>query len=142
GNFEGANVLEARGPEPDAQTRERIRSKLAEVRAGRVRPAPDDKVLTSWNALAIAAFADAGAVLGEPRYRAAARAAAEFLLGVHRDADGRLLRTSKDGDARLGAYLEDHAFLVEALIGLYEATWEPRWLAAARELADAMIARF
>ena len=142
GNFEGANVLEARGPEPDADTRQRIRARLAEVRAGRVRPALDDKVLTSWNALAIAAFADAGAVLGEARYLDAARAAAEFLLTVHRDAGGRLLRTSKDGDARLNGYLEDHAFLVEALIGLYEATWEPRWLAAARELADSMIARF
>ncbi|MBX5441756.1 MAG: thioredoxin domain-containing protein [Solirubrobacteraceae bacterium] len=142
GNFEGANVLQARGPEPDPETRERIRARLAEVRARRVRPALDDKVLTSWNALAIAALAEAGAVLREARYLDAARTAAEFLLAVHRDADGRLLRTSKDGDARLAGYLEDHAFLVEALVGLYEATWEPRWLTAARDLADATIARF
>ncbi|HEU4658688.1 MAG TPA: thioredoxin domain-containing protein [Capillimicrobium sp.] len=142
GNFEGANVLEARGPEPPAEQRERIRTRLLEVRSERVRPGLDDKVLTSWNALAIAALADAGAVLGRDDLLDAARAAATYLLDVHRDGEGRLLRTSKDGDARLNAYLEDHAFLVEALTLLYEATWEPRWLVEARALADTMIARF
>src|SRR5947208_8937605 len=83
GNFEGANVLEARGPAPDAETRERIRARLLEVRAQRVRPGLDDKRLTSWNALMIAALADAGAVLGEERYCHAARAAATALLRVH-----------------------------------------------------------
>jgi uncharacterized protein YyaL (SSP411 family) len=142
GNFEGTNVLEGRGPEPPAEQRERIRARLLEVRSRRVRPGLDDKVLTSWNALAIAALADAGAVLRRPDYLDAARAAADHLLRVHRAPDGRLLRTSKDGDARLNAYLEDHAFLVEALVVLYEATWEPRWLEEARTIADAMIARF
>jgi len=142
GNFEGANVLEARGPQPPGNVRERVLARLLEVRSARVRPGLDDKVLTSWNALAIAALADAGAVLRREDYVAAARDAAEYLLRVHRDAAGRLLRTSKDGDARLNAYLEDHAFLVEALVVLYEATWEPRWLHEARALADAMIARF
>jgi uncharacterized protein YyaL (SSP411 family) len=59
-----------------------------------------------------------------------------------RDPDGRLLRTYRDGEAKLNAYLEDHAFLVEALLSLYEATFDPRWFAAARETADAMIERF
>jgi uncharacterized protein len=142
GNFEGANVLEGHGPVPDEPTRERIRARLLEVRASRVRPALDDKVLTSWNALMIAALAEAGAVLERDDLLDAARTAADFLLAVHRDGDGRLLRTSKDGVARLHAYLEDHAYLVEALVVLYEATWEPRWLEQARTVADRMIARF
>ena len=142
GNFEGANVLEARGLEPPDDVRARVLARLLEVRAQRVRPGLDDKLLTSWNALAIAALAEAGAVLRRADYVDAARTAAAYMLRVHRDPAGRLLRTSKDGDARLNAYLEDHAFLVEALVVLYEATWEPRWLHEARELADAMIARF
>ena len=72
----------------------------------------------------IAALADAGAVLGRDDYLDAARARAEFVWTRMRDADGRLLRTWKDGEARLNAYLEDHAFLVEALLTLYEATFE------------------
>ncbi len=151
GNFEGANVLEARGPEPPSAQRERIRSALLEARAARVRPGLDDKRLTSWNALAIAAFADAGAVLGAhdpegvgsgPDYLDAARAAAAFVLERMREPDGGLLRTYNAGEARLRAYLEDHAFLLEALIVLYEATFEPRWFAAARELAEQILERF
>ena len=72
----------------------------------------------------------------------AARANAEFLLGTMRDDTGRLLRTSDGTTAKLNAYLEDHAFLLEALLDLYEATFEPRWFAAAREIADTMIERF
>ena len=81
-------------------------------------------------------------MLGREDFVDAARGAAEFVLGELRDPDGRLLRTYKDGQARLNAYLEDHAFLLEALLTLYEATFEPRWFAAARELADTMIERF
>jgi uncharacterized protein YyaL (SSP411 family) len=142
GNFEGSNVLEGRGPALDDALRERVRARLLEVRAQRVRPGLDDKVLTAWNALMISALADAGAALERTDLLDAAGTAAAYLLRVHRDADGRLLRTSKGGVARLDAYLEDHAFLVQALTGLYEATWEPRWLAEARTLADAMIDRF
>jgi uncharacterized protein YyaL (SSP411 family) len=142
GNFEGTNVLESRGPEPPAEQRERIRARLMEVRAGRVRPGLDDKRLTAWNALALGALAEAGARLGRADFVDAARANAEFLLGTMRDAEGRLLRTSDGTTAKLNAYLEDHAFLIEALLDLYEATFEPRWFAAARELADAMIERF
>ena len=75
-------------------------------------------------------------MLGREDYLDAARHCAEFVLGTLRDDDGRLLRTYKDGDARLNAYLEDHAFLLEALLTLYEATFEPRWFERARALAD------
>jgi uncharacterized protein len=112
------------------------------VRAGRVWPGLDDKRLAAWNALMISALAEAGAVLREPSYLDAARACASFVLERMREPEGRLLRSFKDGRPRLNAYLEDHAFLVEALLTLYEATFEPRWFAAAREIADAMIERF
>ena len=85
---------------------------------------------------------DAGAALGREDYLDAARGAADFILGSMRDEQGRLLRTYKDGQAKLNAYLEDHAFLVEALITLYESTFDPRWFAEARALADTMIERF
>jgi uncharacterized protein YyaL (SSP411 family) len=142
GNFEGTNILESRGEEPPAEQRERIRATLLAARAERVRPGLDDKRLAAWNALMVAALADAGAVLGREDYRDAARAAAAFVLDEMRDADGRLLRTFNAGEARLGAYLEDHAFLIEALLALYEATFEERWFTEARALADTMIERF
>ena len=144
GNFEGANILHLAGgaesTPPDGL--EEARRTLDEARAKRVWPGLDDKRLTAWNALAISALAEAGAVLDREDYLEAARGCAEFLLGSVRDADGRLLRTYKDGDARLNAYLEDHAFLLEALLTLYEASFESRWFEAARELADTMVARF
>jgi uncharacterized protein len=140
GNFEGANIL-VRASEDEPESLPEIRRRLYEVRAERVWPGRDDKRIASWNALTIAALADAGAVLERPDYLDAARDCAAFVLAELRDADGRLLRTWKDGEARLNAYLEDHAFLVEALLVLYEATFEPRWFAVARELADTMVER-
>ncbi len=137
GNFEGANVLEAHGPVPEA--RDEIRARLYEARERRVRPGLDDKRLASWNALMLAALAEAGAVLERDDYREAAVACAEFLLGELRDERGRLRRTWKDGRARLDGYLEDHAYAVEALLVLYEATFDARWFAEARALADVMI---
>ena len=142
GNFEGQNILESRGEEPEPEIRERIRATLLQARAARVRPGLDDKRLTAWNALAIGALAEAGAVLERADYLDAARRAADFLLETMRAEDGRLLRTFNAGEAKLNAYLEDHAFLLEALISLYEATFEPRWFGAARETADTMIERF
>jgi uncharacterized protein len=130
-----------RGP-GDPERRDEWRRRLYEVRAERVWPGLDDKRLTSWNALMISALADAGAVLEREDYLDAARAAAGFVLSELRDADGRLLRSWKDGTGKLNAYLEDHAFLLEALLSLYEATFEPRWFAEARALADSMIERF
>jgi uncharacterized protein YyaL (SSP411 family) len=142
GNFEGSgqNVLEARGPEPSDLPE--IRRILLEARSARVRPGLDDKRLTSWNALMISALADAGAVLERSDYLEAAVQCASFVLGELRGANGRLLRSWKDGRARVDGYLEDHAFLLEAFLGLYEATGDPRWYGEAVGLADVMIARF
>jgi uncharacterized protein len=141
GNFErGLNVLEARGPEPSDLPE--IRRRLLAARAGRVRPGLDDKLLTSWNALMISALAEAGSVLGRDDYLDAAVRCGAFVLVDLRDGDGRLLRTWKDGQARLSGYLEDHAFLLEALIGLYEATGDPGWYREATTLADVLIERF
>jgi uncharacterized protein len=140
GNFEGRNIP-VRGPGAPERLGE-WRRRLYEVRSKRVWPGLDDKRLTSWNALMISALAEAGAVLERRDYLDAAAGCADFLLGSLRDSDGRLLRTWKDGDARLNAYLEDHAYLLEALLTLYESTFEPRWFAEARALADTMIERF
>ncbi len=82
------------------------------------------------------------AILGEPRYAEAARAAAEFIFTNMRDSDGRLLHAFKNGRARFNAYLDDYACLIDGLIDLYQATFEPRWLEIALELADQMLARF
>jgi len=142
GNFEGENILESRGAEPDPDVRLRIRSKLLHARSARVRPGLDDKRLTSWNALTISALAEAGAALERDDYLDAARRAAGFLLETMRDCEGRVLRTYNAGAAKLNGVLEDNALLLEALIVLYEATFEARWFHAAREIADAMIERF
>ena len=140
GNFEGRNnpVL-AREDPPE---REEIRRRLHQARERRTRPGLDDKRLTAWNALMVSALADAGAVLDRDDYLEAARRCAEFISTDMRDEHGRLLRTYNRGRAKLAAYLEDHAFLLEALLTLYEATFEPRWFAQARALADTMIERF
>ncbi len=139
-NFEGSSILVRATADPPRLAE--IKAGLLAARASRVRPGLDDKRLAAWNALAISAFADAGARLGRDDYLDAARTCADFVLGTMRDADGRLLRTFNRGEARLGAYLEDHGYLLEALLDLYEATFEPRWFSAARELADTTIARF
>ena len=140
GNFEGANIPVRATPDPLRLAD--IKAGLLAVREQRVRPGLDDKRLTAWNALMISALADAGAVLGEPRYLDAATAAADFVLGELRGADGRLLRTFNRGTAHLNAYLEDHAFLLEALLTLYEATFDPRWFREAQRLADEILERF
>ncbi len=140
GNFEGANIL-VRGGAPSERLPE-MRERLYGERAKRVWPGLDDKRLTAWNALMISALAEAGAVLGRADYVEAAAACAGFVTTRLRDDSGRLLRTYKDGRARLNAYLEDHAFLLEALLSLYEATFDARWFQDARRVADAMIDRF
>jgi hypothetical protein len=145
----GLNVLTDRGSAPDAEARSRIRARLLEGRERRERPALDDKRLTSWNALMICALAEAGAALDEPRYLDAAINCAEFLQSEMREhgsaltgGRGRLLRTYNHGQAKIDAYLEDHAFLLEALIALFEATCDERWFHQATALAEEMIARF
>jgi uncharacterized protein YyaL (SSP411 family) len=142
-NFEGrANVLHVAGGEIEPELLQLARERLYELRSKRVWPGRDDKQLASWNALMIAALADAGAVLERSDYVDAARTCARFVLTVMRDRSGRLLRTSKDGRASLNAYLEDHAFLVEALLALYESTFETSWFTEARSLAEVMIERY
>jgi uncharacterized protein YyaL (SSP411 family) len=144
GNFEGRNVLHlalgAAAPRPPGL--DDARRALLTARDRRPRPGLDDKRLTSWNALMLAALAEAGAALGREDYLDAARRCAKFLLGSMRDPEGRLLRSYKDGQARLNAYLEDHAFLLEALLTLYEASLEPSWFEQAEAIAGTTIARF
>jgi uncharacterized protein len=147
GNFEGRNILflpdGADGRQPKGL--EDARRALYEARSKRVWPGLDDKRICSWNALMIAALADAGMALGRADYVEAAVAGAEFVERDLRDGEGRLLRTFKpeagDGSRVLG-YLEDHAYLLEALLTLYEATFDVRWFDAARRTADEMIERF
>ena len=120
---------------------EAVRRKLYRAREERPRPHRDDKVLTDWNGLAVAALARAGAVLpgdgGEPDdFLRAAREAADFVLERLRDGDGRLLHRWRGGEAAVPATAEDYAYLVLGLIELYEATLEPRWLRHALGLEE------
>ncbi len=144
GNFEGKNILFLAGGAEAVKPEglDTARETLYEARAKRVWPGLDDKRLTAWNALMIAALAEAGAVLERDDYLDAARTCAEFIWSEMRDGDGKLLRTYKDDQARLNAYLEDHAFLLEALLTLYEASFESVWFERARELADTLLASF
>jgi uncharacterized protein len=153
GNFEGRNILhverDVAAAAADLGVAERhladvltrSRERLYEARARRVWPGRDEKVITAWNAMAIQAFAEAGAALERPELLEAARAAASFLLS-HLRPEGRLLRTWKDGRAHVLAFLEDHALLVDALTTLYEADFDPHWLDEAASLADEMMERF
>jgi uncharacterized protein YyaL (SSP411 family) len=119
-----------------------LRTRLLAAREERPAPLRDDKVLTGWNGLMIAAYADGYRVLRVEEYRRAGEAAAGFLLQRLRAPDGRLLRTYRAGQARLPAYLEDYAFLAHGLLRLHAATGDARWLREARALADRMIADF
>ena len=154
GNFEDANILnrpktleqcaQILGREPEELSAElnANRARLLAVRGKRIAPALDDKVLVNWNGLMIAAMAQAGSVLGEPIYVAAAAKAANFILKQMRRDDGRLLHTYRGGKARFEAYLDDYACLADALVTLYEADFDERWIAEAVGLADLMLARF
>jgi uncharacterized protein YyaL (SSP411 family) len=130
----------------EAELRGRLdasRRKLFEVRSRRVWPGRDEKALTSWNGLMIAALAQAARVLDRRDYADAAAHAADFILMRMRGREGRLLRTWKTGsEPKLNAYLEDYSFLLDALVSLYEATFEPRWIEAALDLAEVMIDQF
>lgn len=145
GNFEGRNVLHLpSGVPPDELDPEveAVRADLLRERAGRVRPGLDDKVLCSWNALMISALAEAGAVLNRSDYVEAARECADFVWSEMRDPQGSLLRSWRKGDGRLNAYLEDYAFLLEALLSLYQASFDETVFTRARGLAESMIDRF
>jgi uncharacterized protein YyaL (SSP411 family) len=139
-NFEGKNILYVAG-EPEPERIADARQRLYDARERRVHPGRDDKVLASWNGLAARAFAEAGRALGRTDYVAAAVKNVEFLLGQMRR-DGRLLRTWKAGEAKLNGYLEDYAMVAAALVDVYEATFDRRWLDEARALADGMLRLF
>ena len=139
-NFEGKSILYV-GGEPDPERIAPIRARLYAARERRVHPGRDDKVLAAWNGLACRAFAEAGRALGRADYVAAAAKNAEFVLTAMRSG-GRLLRTWKAGRAKLKGYLEDYAMVAAALVALYEATLDRRWLDEARGLAEELLRLF
>ncbi|MFI7636604.1 thioredoxin domain-containing protein [Nonomuraea sp. NPDC049400] len=143
GTFEhGASVLQLPRDPDDTVRYAGVRGRLLAARDQRVRPGRDDKVVASWNGLAIAALAETGVAFERPDLVAAATAAAELLASTH-VVDGRLLRTSKDGRAGTNAgVLDDYANLAEGLISLYGVTGEVRWLRLAGSLLDTVLDRF
>jgi uncharacterized protein YyaL (SSP411 family) len=154
GNFEGHSILNLPKSlrqcsqllsRPAAELEEELaasRDKLLAARQERVPPGLDDKVLVSWNGLMIEAFAQAGAALEDDRYLQAATRAADFLLSQLRDASGKLLHSWRNGQARHAACLDDYAALANALVSLYEATFDERWIDEAVSLADVVLSRF
>jgi uncharacterized protein YyaL (SSP411 family) len=153
GNFEGKNILNVtRGQsevgatenltiEELSATLERARKILFAEREKRVKPARDEKVLTAWNGLMLASFAEAAAILSRSDYLVVAKQNARFVLdNLHRE--GLLLRTYKDGQAKLNAYLEDYAFLIDGLVTLFETSGELEWLEEACRLTATMIQEF
>jgi uncharacterized protein YyaL (SSP411 family) len=123
------------------RTLERARKILFEAREKRVKPARDEKILTAWNGLMLASFAEAAAILDRADYLAIATQNARFVLNNLRR-DGLLLRTYKDGQAKLNAYLEDYAFFIDGLVTLFETSGELQWLEEARSLTATMIEEF
>jgi uncharacterized protein YyaL (SSP411 family) len=149
GNFEGrtvlatprtvADVADRLGlPAPELQDAiVRIGHSLLQVRETRERPGRDEKVITGWNGLMLRAFADGSRILQRPDFREVAERNAGFVL-EHLQRKGRLLRSWKDGDARIGGFLEDYAFFVDGLLATYRATLDSRWLQEALRLTDNM----
>ncbi len=121
---------------------EGMRIKLLEERSRRIRPLLDDKILTDWNGLMAAAFARAGAVLDDSVFIERAETAVDFLNNSLRAKDGRLLHRYRLGEAAIPAFLDDHVFLTWALLELYDATLEVRYLERAIDLQDETISRF
>ena len=146
GNFEhGSSVLHEAHPAADADTANRLaeaRARLLVARALRTRPHRDDKIITAWNGLMIAALAYGARTLGEPAYAERAERAAEFVWTRLRTADGSLLRRWRDGEAAFAGQLDDHAYFARGCLELYAATHEPFWLERAEMVTEVMLARF
>ena len=153
GNFEGQNILNV-PLFPDAFAKNEgissdrldewmnlARRRLLERRETRVRPGRDEKILTDWNGLMLRTYADAAACFGRSDYRQIAESNAEFMLSVMWNGK-RLLHSFKDGEARFNAYVDDYANLADGLLGLYELTFEERWLEACIQLTEHMIENF
>ncbi|MBU6312045.1 MAG: thioredoxin domain-containing protein [Actinomycetales bacterium] len=147
GTFEhGTSTLQLLRDPDDAARWQRVRAALLGVREQRIPPARDDKIVAAWNGLTIAALAEAGAMLDEPEWIEAARAAADLLLSVHLGVDDegdRLVRTSRDGSpGTTDGVLEDYADVAEGFLALYSVTGEDEWLAFAGVLLDVVLAHF
>ena len=153
GNFEGKNIpnvtrsLDEVAAEVNV-TRERLeealkrsRAKLFEVRERRIKPGRDEKILTAWNGMMLASFAEAAAILDRQDYLEVARRNARFVLDNLR-VNGLLLRTYKDGKTKLNAYLEDYAFLSDGLLTLYEVSGELDWFEETLAIVNKMIEEF
>ena len=153
GNFEGMSILNVTMSKSDFMFSEGLeksefenlisqsKSLLLESRATRTSPGIDDKILTSWNSLMIGAFAEAGSILGRSDYVSIAERGADYILKTLVTED-RLLRTSRNGQAKLQGYLEDYSFLVNSLILLHEATLSQKWLNVAIKFTENMINLF
>ena len=153
GNFEGKNILNISVKATDFAERQGVtlerlldvirrgKETLRLAREEREHPLLDDKALASWNGLMLRAFAEAGAALERQDYLDAAAKNAAFLLEVMRP-EGTLLRSYREGQAKLHGFLEDYSFVADGLLSLYEATFQQRWLDGAVELADEMISLF
>ena len=155
GNWEGHNILHRpktyeqcarlmKIAEPELRRiLDEAKRRLFDVRSQRVWPGRDEKVLTAWNGLMISAFAQAAQVFDKPAYAHTAVAAADFILRTMRMPDGRLYRTWSHGSApKLNGYLEDYAYFLDALVSVYETTFEPRWIESALDIARVMIEQF
>ncbi|MCI0664321.1 MAG: thioredoxin domain-containing protein, partial [Acidobacteria bacterium] len=153
GNFEGHNILHIEeeieviaklmGVTTERLVEVTARGKriLFEAREKRIKPHRDEKMLTAWNGLMLRSFAETARVLDRQDYLEVAMKNAVFLL-THLQKNGRLLRTYKDGESKLNAYLEDYAYLIDGLLALYEATFDLRWIEEARKLTETMIEQF
>ncbi len=154
GNFEGANILNMTVSYQQfadehniekAQLRDvmrRARQRLLEIRDQRVRPGKDDKILVSWNALAVSALSKASILLNEPAYHVAAKRAADFIWMQMRREDGRLQHTWRRGSAKIDAFLDDYSFLINAMLDLYEVDLDMTRIDQAYTLAETMFNHF
>lgn len=154
GNFEGKNILNVKNSiaetaeifkmsEEDLKiSLEQSKAKLFDEREKRIKPFRDEKVLTAWNGLMLATFAESSAILESEKYLEIARKNADFLMGSLRSKDGKLLRTWKDGEAKLDAYLEDYANLADGLFELYQVSGDTKYLMESKRLADIIITEF
>ncbi|MCO4293769.1 thioredoxin domain-containing protein [Solitalea sp. MAHUQ-68] len=115
---------------------ERCKAKLMKVRAARIRPGLDDKILTSWNSMMLKAYVDAYRVFNNPEYLQSALQNAEFILSNLKTTNGGLKRNFKNGKATINGFLDDYAFTIEAFIELYQATFDEQWLNEAKVLVD------
>jgi uncharacterized protein YyaL (SSP411 family) len=143
GEFTGRNILYRASDQADNQEAVSGMDKLLELRSRRPRPHLDDKILAGWNGMMISAFAKGAQILGEPSYEQAARDARNLLYRhLWREADSTLLRRYRDGDAAIEAFLDDYAALINALVDLYETSFDPADLKWAAKLAERAIELF